>query len=56
MKTDRIANYVLRRQERTARWLNNRTQHWNKASKIIALLLFVLLFGSLCLLAIIHSL
>jgi hypothetical protein len=59
MKTDalatRIANGIIKRQSRIARVLNHKTQHWNKASKLTALLIFCLLFGSACLYLIIKS-
>jgi len=52
---ERIANRIIRRQTRAANYLNRKTQHWNKASKIIALLLFCLVFGSACIYLIIKS-
>ena len=52
---ERIAGRIIRRQSRIAGYLNRKTQYWNKASKLIALLLFCLLFGSLCLYLIIKS-
>lgn len=59
MKSDalaaRIAGRILRRQIQLAAYLNRKTQHWNKASKLIALFLFCLLFGSVCLYLIIKS-
>lgn len=51
----RIAGSIIRRQTRIAGYLNRKTQHWNRASKIIALLLFMLLFGGMCLYFIIKS-
>ena len=51
MKTDliasRIADKIIHRQTQFANYLNRKTQHWNKASKLTALTLFVLLFGGL---------
>lgn len=44
----RIADRIIRRQTRMAGYLNRKTQHWNNASKLTALLLFIALFGSLC--------
>jgi hypothetical protein len=36
---------ISRKQKRIADELNRRTQHWNRASKLILLLLLCLLFG-----------
>lgn len=59
MKTDviaqKIANRILTRQEKIAAWLNRKTQHWNKASKLIALSAFLMAFGTLCLYLIIKA-
>jgi hypothetical protein len=52
---ERIAGRIIRRQTKMANYLNRKTQYWNKASKLIALALFCLLFGSLCLYFIIKS-
>jgi hypothetical protein len=52
---ERIANGIIRRQTKLADMLNRRTQHWNRASKIIALLLFCIAFGGLCFYLIIKS-
>lgn len=52
---ERIAAGIIRRQVRIADALNRKTQHWNRASKLIALVLFCLLFGGLCLYFIIKS-
>ncbi len=46
---ERIAGRIIRRQSKIAGYLNKKTQHWNKASKLFALLAFCLVFGSLCL-------
>lgn len=51
----RIANRIIRGKTRLAGYLNRKTQHWNRASKLIALFLFCLLFGSLCLYLIIKA-
>ncbi|MFA6084658.1 hypothetical protein [Mucilaginibacter sp.] len=51
----RIADSIIGRQTRIAAYLNRKTQHWNRASKIVALLLFTLLFGAICLYFIIKS-
>lgn len=56
MKAEAIAARILRLQTKIADYLNRKTQHWNKASKLIALLIFVLLCGSLCIYLIIKSL
>jgi hypothetical protein len=59
MKTDalaaKIAARILRRQTKIAGYLNHKTQHWNRASKFIALLIFCLLSGSICLYFMIKS-
>jgi hypothetical protein len=59
MKTDllasRIAGNIIRRQTQFASYLNRKTQHWNRASKLTALGLFVLLFGGLSIYLIIKS-
>jgi len=51
MKTDRLATRIAGRiictQHRAANYLNRKTQHWNRASKLVALVLFALLFGSI---------
>jgi len=52
---ERIAGRIIRTQTRLADALNRKTQHWNRASKLIALSLFCLLFGGLCLYFIIKS-
>jgi hypothetical protein len=49
---------IGKQQRKFADYLGRKTQYWNRASKIIALVIFCLLFGSFCLLlfikAIIH--
>jgi hypothetical protein len=45
----RIALAIIKRQRKLADWLERKTQYWNKASKLIALYLFCLLFGGLSL-------
>jgi hypothetical protein len=53
-----VRRFTERRQRKAADWLGRKTLYWNRSSKIIALTLFCLLFGGLCLLlllkAIIH--
>jgi len=44
----RIAGRIITQQTRVAAYLNRKTQHWNRASKLLALLLFILLFGGMC--------
>jgi len=51
----RIAGRIIRRQTKIANYLNRKTAYWNAASKLIALSLFILLFGSLCLYLILKS-
>lgn len=49
LRQDRIAGYagqaLLKKQRQLADHLNHRTQHWNRASKLLMLLLICLLFG-----------
>lgn len=52
---ERVANGIIRKQTKIADGLNRKTQHWNRASKIVALLLFCIVFGGLCLYFIIKS-
>jgi hypothetical protein len=53
-----VADTMQRYQARVSGYLNRKTQYWNRASKLTALILFCLLFGGCCLLflvkAIIH--
>jgi hypothetical protein len=51
----RVAGHIIRRQTKIANYLNRKTQHWNQASKFVALLLFCLLFGGICTYLIIKS-
>ena len=51
----RIAGQIIRLQTRIARQLNRKTQYWNRASKLMALALFVLVFGGLSIYLIIKS-
>ena len=44
----RIADTILRRQYKLAAGLNRRTRHWNRGRQLLALILFVLLFGGAC--------
>lgn len=59
MNTDhiatRIVDRILLRQQKIASYLNRKTQHWNKTSKLVALALFILLFGGASLGLIIHA-
>lgn len=50
-----IADQIIRLQTRVANNLNHRTQHWNKASKLVALASFVMIFGGLSIYLIIKS-
>lgn len=54
----RINQTVERQQQRVAGYLARKTQYWNRKSKIIALIVFCLLFGGCSLIlfikAIIH--
>ncbi|WP_299516619.1 hypothetical protein [Mucilaginibacter sp.] len=51
----RIADTIHRHQTRVSGYLNRKTQYWNRASKLTALFLFCLLFGSCCLLLLIKA-
>lgn len=51
----RIAGRMIRLQTRTANYLNRKTAYWNRASKLAALILFCVLFGSTCLYLIIKA-
>ncbi len=46
---ERWAAAILSRQRRIADWLYRKTAYWDKRSKLIALFLFCLVFGSLSL-------
>jgi len=46
---DRIGLAIVRRQTQVANYLNRKTAYWNRASKIIALVLFSLVFGGISL-------
>ncbi|HEY9002026.1 MAG TPA: hypothetical protein VIM89_11785 [Mucilaginibacter sp.] len=48
-------NWMEKRQRMVANYLFRKTQYWNRGSKIIALALFILLFGGGCLLLLIHA-
>jgi hypothetical protein len=50
-----IADQIIRIQTRVANNLNRKTQHWNKASKLIALASFITVFGGLSIYLIIKS-
>ena len=41
---------IEQKQRKAAGYLNRRTQYWNRSSWLIALGLFILLFGGCCLL------
>lgn len=45
----KVASAIVRRQMRVAGYLNRKTQYWNNSSKIIALVLFCLVFGGMSL-------
>jgi len=52
----RIAGRIVQRQTKLAGFLNRKTQHWNRAAKLTALVLFLLVFGALSCYYIIKSL
>ena len=51
----RFGNFLERKQRRLADWLGRKTQHWNRNSRLIFLILFCLLFGTGCLLLVINA-
>lgn len=51
----RIAGWITSTQAGAANYLNRKTAYWNRASKLIALFLFCLLFGGACLYFIIKA-
>jgi hypothetical protein len=42
---NRVANRIILLQTQVADYLNRKTAYWSKASKLVALFLFCLLFG-----------
>ncbi|HZY35964.1 MAG TPA: hypothetical protein VFE53_04905 [Mucilaginibacter sp.] len=50
-----IANAIIRRQRQAAAYLERKTQYWNKTSKLVALLIFCLVFGGCSLWLLIKS-
>ena len=46
---NRISGLLQRLQRKAADYLNRKTAYWNRASKIIALVLFSLVFGGISL-------
>jgi hypothetical protein len=46
---------ISRRQQQIADHLNRKTQHWNRASKLILFLLICLVFGGASLWLLIHA-
>jgi hypothetical protein len=46
---------IDKRIQRLAAYLNRRTQYWNRSSKVIALFIFCLVFGSACLLLLMQA-
>lgn len=46
---------IAEKQRKAADYLGRKTQYWNRNSKIIALVLFSLLFGGACLLLLIKA-
>lgn len=45
----RFNRIIEQKQRNAAGYLGRQTQHWNRASKLISLALFCLLFGGCCL-------
>jgi hypothetical protein len=54
-RATKLANRIIHQQTQLANYLNRKTEYWSKASKLIALFLFCLLFGSGCLYLIIKA-
>jgi hypothetical protein len=52
----RVNRTIEQKQRKAAGYLGRRTQHWNRASKLISLALFCLLFGGCCLWLILKAL
>jgi hypothetical protein len=51
----KIASVIIRRQIQVAGYLNRKTQYWNKTSKVIALLVFCMVFGGISLYLLIEA-
>jgi hypothetical protein len=45
----KVVAFLLSVQKRLAEGLNRRTAYWNKSSKLVALAVFCLVFGGVCL-------
>lgn len=52
----KVASAIVRKQTQVAGYLNRKTHHWNRASKLIALALFCLVFGGLSLYMLLNNL
>lgn len=50
-----VQGFAAQKQRKMADYLSRKTQYWNRTSKIIALVLFCLLFGGGCLLLLIKA-
>lgn len=53
--SDRFSDHLNRKQMQLATWLNRKTQHWNQASKLAALIALCLIFGGFSLWLLIRS-
>ncbi len=51
----RASLLIAEKQRKGADYLSRKTQYWNRNSKIIALVIFCLLFGGACLLLLIKA-
>jgi hypothetical protein len=47
--SDQVRLAIAQNQRKAATWLSRKTQYWNRSSKIIALVLFCIVFGGCCL-------
>lgn len=53
--SDTVRLSVIRRHKKVAEYLNRRTQYWNRASKIIFLVVLIILFGGFSLWLIVEA-
>jgi len=54
-KAPLLGKYIDRQLVIAGEYLNGKTQYWNKASKLVALILFCLLFGIPCILLLVKA-
>ncbi|EHQ24665.1 hypothetical protein [Mucilaginibacter paludis] len=51
----KVGLLIAEKQRKAADYLSRKTQYWNRNSKIVALVIFCLLFGGACLLLLIKA-